>query len=123
MIDLENNNAAVYRDIYRDAFGCRPRGTIWTDFLAMSEAEQAEELRRVGELADAETEREQAGQRAAAERFEARVAETIAMGAGNRETAIRWIVEAEGADYYGDAGYAEFCLNLPYGYLTRQEAA
>lgn len=52
-------------------------------------------------------------------KFEARIVETIGLGAGNRETALRWIVEGlELTDvdlmYGGDLICFE--LDLPYSY-------
>lgn len=53
--------------------------------------------------------------------FEARIQETIVLGAGNRKTAIRWILEGEfgvGDDTLlpFDPGYACFKFNLPYSF-------
>jgi hypothetical protein len=53
----------------------------------------------------------------AIERFEARMANLMATGAQDRATAIRWIMEAEGAA--GDPDYAEYLLGVPYGYISK----
>ena len=46
--------------------------------------------------------------------FEARIAEYVALGASDRETAIRWILQAEGLDNEYDAGYVCYHLGLNY---------
>ena len=52
-----------------------------------------------------------------AKRFETRIEETINMGAGHRENAIRWIVEAEEYPHHTyQSGYATYDLNLPSSY-------
>lgn len=46
--------------------------------------------------------------------FEAQVKHTIAAGAGDKETAIRWIVDGEGLGNEKDMGYICYSLGLPY---------
>lgn len=50
---------AVYRDVYRDAFGSRPRGDTAERFLAMNAAERRAELESVYAVAEAEMQREE----------------------------------------------------------------
>jgi len=65
---------------------------------------------------------EQAYQAECIARFEKSVADAIAMGAGDRETAVRWLREAEQDDEASERDeYFEYGNNLPYGYL--KEAA
>ena len=101
----------IYSDMYKDAFGFRPRNDVsnWTleDF-----EKEFEELSRV---IRADMQREEEEQKRSVADFEVRVAATIAAGAKDRETAIRWIDVAEDAG--GDREYLCFLLNLPYGYF------
>ena len=53
--------------------------------------------------------------------FESRVENLIKMGAGDRETALRWIHGAE--DTKGNDEYLCFSLGLPYGYFKVQKVA
>jgi|TARA_B110000438_G_C15794202_1_gene642131 hypothetical protein len=46
--------------------------------------------------------------------FEDRVLDTINDGAGNRETAIRWILDAEGLSDERDPGFVCYKFGLPY---------
>ena len=50
-------------------------------------------------------------------RFEQLVSDTIAMGARNRETALRWVMD--GSDAGGDWEYLCFQYGLPYGYFKK----
>jgi hypothetical protein len=56
--------------------------------------------------------------------FESSIEEAISLGASDRETAVRWVVD--GADitqdqieFYGNE-VIEFNFNLPYGYLNNK---
>ena len=60
--------------------------------------------------------REKEEQQLAIAEFEHRVMETIRHGAGDRKTAIRWIVD--GLDVDGDYSYACYKLGLPYEMAT-----
>ena len=51
----------------------------------------------------------------AALRFESRVESTIALGAGTRENAIRWMMDADNVN--GDIQYFCYLNGLRYGYL------
>ena len=104
----------TYWDMYKDAYGVRPRWidtTAWTlevfeaEFASLATAiEQAERERR-----DAEAE--------AITKFEQHVTNTICMGARSRETALMWIMDASNAN--GDWEYLCFDLGLPYGYFRK----
>ena len=103
----------IYWDMYKDAHGFRPRHvdtTHWTEEMFVAEFEALELVIRQEELLRAFNE----GQ--AIERFEVRMANLMATGAQDRATAIRWIMDAEGAD--GDTEFADYLLGLPYGYIA-----
>jgi hypothetical protein len=104
----------IYWDMYKDAHGFRPRHVDtfhWTEEMFLAEFEALELVIRQEELQRAFAEGK------AAARFEARVDDLMATGAKDAETAIRWIMDAEGAN--GDQGFAEYLLGLPYGYITK----
>ena len=105
---------SVYWDMYKDAYGVRPRGidtSTWTleqfdaEFEGLGVAIEAEEKVRV------------AAQQNAVFSFEKRVDDLIFSGANDRATAIRWIHEAE--DTNGDDEYLAWTLSLPYGYFRK----
>jgi len=104
-------------DLYKDVNGIRPR---WMDFKSMSDAEL--KATYDGLLVDLERHNvEEAGREAeAVKAFEAKIAELIETGAGDRETAIRWLRDAEGDEQIQyDDGYFEYSYGLPYGYLKQ----
>jgi hypothetical protein len=104
----------LYWDMYKDAYGVRPRGvdtSHWTledfeaEFDGLGVAIEAEEKVRV-----------QAEQNAVFS-FEKRISDLMFSGAKDRATAIRWIHEAE--DTNGDDEYLAWTLSLPYGYFRK----
>lgn len=52
------------------------------------------------------------------EALEKRITEIVAMGAGDRVTAIRWIRDAEGC--HGDDDYLCYLLDIPYGFFSKE---
>jgi hypothetical protein len=106
--------ACTYWDMYKDAFGIRPRGI---DTSAWTEADYLAEFKQLGEIIDREeTARKEAGIKAV-ELFERRVAELINTGAKDYEMAMRWIHEAEETN--GDNDYLAWTLGLPYQYFRK----
>jgi len=104
---------ATYWDMYKDAYGVRPRGidtSAWTlddftsEFVALGNAIEASEIQR----RDAEAK--------AIVKFEDRVANLMHLGT-NRERVIAWLMDAEGAN--GDSEYFCFTQGLPYGYFRK----
>ena len=105
--------ACIYWDMYKDAFGIRPRGidtSSWTEADYLAEFKQLEEIIEREEIARKAAEAE------AVKKFEQHVTNTICMGAGDRETALRWIMDASNAN--GDWEYLCYDLGLPYRYFS-----
>jgi len=103
-----------YWDMYKDAYGVRPRGidtTQWTEEEFMSEFETLGRVIEREDIARKESETQ------ASIRFEAQIQSMISSGAKNREAALAWIHEAEGSN--GDDEYLCFLLGLPYGYFRK----
>lgn len=103
-------------DAYKDAHGIRPRHM---NLQAMTEQELDDELKYLCSIIDQNEKAREAEEAEAIVRFEKRVEETIALGAKNREDAVRWIHNAE--DTNGDDEYLCYTLGLPYGYFKRLE--
>lgn len=98
-------------DAHKTAFGRKGRHY---DFASMSMQELKDEADYISKACDeAMAEEEQAEAQAKAD-FEKRVSDLIETGAGNREDAIRWILEAEGLADEHDAGYVCWNLGLAY---------
>jgi hypothetical protein len=111
MTDLEQAQC-TYWDMYKDAYGVRPRGvdtTNWDEATFEAEFNYLQDL-----IAKNEQERRIAEQEATVA-FEQRVQELYASGAKDRAMALRWIHEAEGSN--GDDEYLCYLVGLPYGYF------
>jgi len=103
----------MYSDFYKDAHGIRPRFDT-DDWSLEAWEKEFEYLRRVCE--DNETE-ETLRQNESIITFEKTVSDTIKSGAGNRETAILWLKDADELSGHDD-NYFEYCNDLPYGYVS-----
>lgn len=84
----------LYSVLYKDVYGFRPRGNAWENWITASDDEKQvmwdfllEDLEQVL-AAERELEKDNIA------RFENLVDSLITSGAGDRETAIRWIKEA-----------------------------
>jgi hypothetical protein len=106
--------SSIYWDMYKDAFGIRPRGI---DTSAWTEADFQAEFKELGEIIDREEKIRVAAQQNAVFSFEKRVDDLIFSGAKDRATAMRWIHEAE--DTHGDDEYLCYTLGLPYMYFHK----
>lgn len=104
-----------YWDMYKDAYGVRPRGvdtSTWTEYAFQVEFEhlaltiQANDIQR------------QEAEAIAVKNFEQHVINTMCMGARDRETALRWIMDASTAN--GDWEYFCFLNGLPYRYFEKK---
>jgi len=102
---------SLYSDMYKDAYNVRPRN----NFMEWSIETLNAEIEWLQETISYQLNEQKTIQNNNSILFEQRINETIAIGAKDRETAIRWIIDAENAD--GDINYLEYLLNLPYGYL------
>lgn len=102
-----------YWDMYKDAYGVRPRGidtTEWTEEQFMAEFETLGRVIEREEIARKESEAK------AIVDFEDRVLNLMHTGT-NRERVIAWLMDAEGAN--GDFEYFCFTQGLPYGYFRK----
>jgi len=98
-------------DMYKDAYGVRPRGvdtSAWTEEVFMAEFELLGKVIEQEEIARKESEAE------AIVRFEDSVLNLMHTGT-NRTRVIAWLMDAEGAN--GDFEYFCFTQGLPYGYF------
>ena len=103
----------TYWDMYKDAYGYRPRGvdtSTWTladfelEFASLGSVIQREETDRKAAEADSIV------------KFEDRVASLMHTGT-SRERVIAWLMDAEHAN--GDTEYFAFTQGLPYGYFRK----
>ena len=106
--------ACQFWDMYKDAYGVRPRGvdtSNWDKATFEAEFNYLQDL-----IAKNEQERKISEQEAAHD-FEMRVLSLLQTGAKDREMALRWIHEAEGSN--GDNEFLCYLVGLPYGYFRK----
>ncbi len=109
----------LFSDLYKDCFGFRPRNhsfykyvetdpviaqELWDNLLRELDREQkrAEEMKEIHSL-----------------RFENHIQEVINLGAGDRKTALKWIIESYENE---DASYICWDMALPYEYEKEIES-
>jgi len=103
-------------DMYKDAYGVRPRGIDTSDWTLEMFEHEFEQLAVVIDRNEADRRLHEV---LAVKAFEKHVTNAICMGARDRETALRWIMEASDAN--GDWEYLCFLHGLPYGYFIGKE--
>jgi len=113
MSELEQAQC-TYWDMYKDAYGVRPRG-VNTSSWTLADFEQ--EFASLGSVIQREEADRKVAEDEAIEKFEQHVLNTICMGARDRETALRWIMDASNAN--GDWEYFCFIEGLPYSYFRK----
>jgi hypothetical protein len=105
--------ACQYWDMYKDAYGVRPRGV---DTSTWSEADFLKEFGYLNLLIEREAIQRRESEDKAILAFEDRVGTLLGMGADDREMALRWIHEAEGSN--GDDEFLCYLVGLPYRYFV-----
>jgi hypothetical protein len=103
----------TYWDMYKDAYGVRPRGV---DTSSWTIADFDAEFKLLGEIIEQENLALKEAQARAIAKFEDSVTNLMHTGT-NRERVIAWLMDAEGAN--GDFEYFCFCVGLPYGYFRK----
>ena len=105
---------SIYWDMYKDAYGVRPRGV---DTSGWTLADFDAEFEGLRVAIEAEDKARKEAESTATVVFEQRIQSLIDAGAKDRATAIRWIHEAE--DTQGDDEYLCYILGLPYQYFRK----
>jgi len=103
----------LYSDLHKDAYGFRPHGSRFYDEDTTDADRQWLWDMAIKDL-DAAIIEEEARQQEAIASFEKSITDSIAMGAADRATAIKWQIQAGGYEHEYDAGYICYCLGLPY---------
>lgn len=106
-------DAQLFSDLYKDAYGHRPRYHRFYDDSTTDDERQEFWDWAIRDLE--EREREDARREAEAiASFEEGIALTMKVAGCDRATAIRYQVEAGGYETEYDPGYICYCLGLPY---------
>ena len=104
--------ACQFWDMYKDAYGVRPRGI---DTAAWDEATFEAEFTYLQDLIAKNEQERKIAEHEATVAFEQRMQELYACGAKDRAMALRWIHEAEGSN--GDDEFLCYLVGLPYRYF------
>ena len=110
--------ACQFWDMYKDAYGVRPRGT---DTSNWDEATFEAEFNYLQDLIAKNDQERKIAEHEAVHAFEMRVQDLYSCGAKDREMALRWIHEAEGSN--GDDEFLCYLVGLPYRYFVVDVAA
>jgi hypothetical protein len=105
------NMILLYSDFHKDAYGFRPR-TI--NVYALTTEELEADFDRFEQVCADNREEELVAEAEADNAFKALIANTIAIGAGDEATALRWIVEGAYDDFGFD--YEHFLWNQGIAY-------
>ena len=105
----------IYSDMYKDAWGVRPR---WIDTTKWTEEDFIKEFDDLAKTIEQNELQRKADEAEAIVRFEDRVLNLMHTST-NRERVIAWLMDAEGAN--GDFEYFCFTQGLPYGYFNVKE--
>jgi len=84
----------IFSDLHKDAYGFRPRGHRFYDETT-TDAERQEIWDYLVQVVEDNAAAEREHEARALRDFEAQVANTIALGAGDRVTALRWMTQDE----------------------------
>jgi hypothetical protein len=103
----------TYWDIYKDAYGVRPRGV---DTSGWTLADFEMEFASLGSVIEREEVDRKTAEAEAIVKFEDRVTNLMHTGTC-RERVIAWLMDAEHAN--GDLEYFAFTQGLPYGYFRK----
>ena len=107
---------AIVSDLHKDTYGFRPGEYFWDRWNSGSDDKKQEMWDDLCRSLDQTLAAEKAAYDAAKSEYEARLAEYISIGAKDRATAIRWLVQSleltETDKWYG-AEYICYTLGLP----------
>jgi len=109
--------ACQFWDMYKDAYGVRPRGV---DTSAWDEATFAAEFNYLSDLIAKNDQERKIAEQEAMHDFEMRMLSLLQTGAKDRDMALRWVHEAEGSN--GDDEFLCYLVGLPYGYFRKATA-
>lgn len=107
-------------DAYKDANGFRPRGLGYNEMSVVELEAEAEYLSKAVGEAIAEERKNELRLRA---KWEESVNAALEAGAPDRESAVRWLFDAENFGEEEDAGYINFKFGVGYDYDLLKGAA
>ena len=107
----------IVSDLHKDAYGFRPGHAWYESWDQSTDAEKQEIWDDLIVAVDRSIADEKAREQESVLRFEELVAKNIELGAKDRATALRWIMDASEAN--GDWEYLCYLNYLPYQYFKK----
>lgn len=108
--DRESLELYVYEE-HKSAFGTKGRHY---DFKSMTDKELHEQARYISDTIIQNHKEEKEREKKAIKKYEASLESIIKLGAENRKTAIKWLLESKDFHKTDDASYICYELGLPY---------
>ena len=93
-----DNQAAMFSDLHKDAYGSRPSSAAMTEFLSMSERAQQCELQDLTEIIREDIERQQEAEADADASFDDHFNSIARQFGVDFHTAVRWDMDADEID-------------------------
>ena len=112
--DKRQGMIEMYSDFYKHTYGVRPR----FNYKMFSLEQLEEDFENFSKVCDANAKAEAEAENKAVVVFENRVQSLIDMGANDRKTALRWLVESYDKNDFYDVDF--FIHNLGLGYSNDQ---
>jgi len=113
-------------DLHKDAYGFRPSVEFSMLWQLSSDDQKQEIWDDLVAIMQRSIEAEEAAEKAASEAFEGQIQAALLSGAADRETAVRWVVEAldlsEAELTYGGE-HVCFLMGIPFSYTRELDAA
>lgn len=110
----------LFSDLHKDAYGFRPRWDYFTWLESADDDELQAEWDSLLKAVERSIKEDELREKAAIEQFEQLVSKSIAAGAPDRETALRWIMDASICN--GDWEFLCYEHGLPYRYFNKKTA-
>lgn len=92
---IEEMQDMCFSDFYKDTYGVRPRDAAWEYYEGLSAEEFNKDIEYMISKMEADTLAEAQAQEEAVQTFKQTVQKTIELGAGDEETALRWMTQSQ----------------------------
>ena len=92
---IEEMQDMCFSDFYKDTYGVRPRDAAWEYYEGLSAEEFNKDIEYMISKIEADTLAEAQAQEEAVQTFKQTVQKTIELGAGDEETALRWMTQGQ----------------------------
>jgi hypothetical protein len=89
-----HNDASIFSDLYKDAYGSRPRGETMARFNSMTDQEQQAYMQELADEVAEDIDRERREEQRAEAKFETTISQIAEQFGVDFNTAVRWDMDA-----------------------------